>query len=139
FAAGILLSDILYVGLSIFGSSFFSVDQQYLTSLGIAGSIVLLSIGLYYLCNKVRITKEYGCAKRHHTGYMLKGFLMCVLDPALLLYWVSITGGFLSVSGGRFLPGTIIPFFASILITQFGIDCLKAYYADKLSYRIEEK
>jgi amino acid exporter len=139
FAAGILLSDVIYIGLTIFGSTFISVEQEYLTNLGIAGSIVLLSVGLYYLFNKVRITKEYACAKRRHTGYLLKGFLMCVLNPALLLYWVSITGGFLSVSGRRFEPGTIIPFFACILITQFSIDCLKAYYADKLSYRIEEK
>src|SRR5690606_9954928 len=33
----------------------------------------------------------------------------------------------------------IIPFFATILITQFTIDCLKAFYADKLRHRIEEK
>lgn len=139
FAAGVLLSDIIYISLAVFGSSFISVEQEYLTPIGIAGSIVLLSVGLYYLFHNVRITKEISCTKRRQTGYMLKGFLMCMLNPALLLYWVSITGGFLSVSGRRFEPVAILSFFGSILITQFCIDCLKAYYADKLSHRIEEK
>jgi threonine/homoserine/homoserine lactone efflux protein len=31
-----------------------------------------------------------------------------------------------------------MPFFGSILITQFSMDILKAYYSNKLRYRIKE-
>ena len=62
---------------------------------------------------------------------------MCVFNPGLLLYWVSVTSGIVSMTG-EIRPIQIIPFFGSILVTQFSMDTLKAYYANKLRYRIKE-
>lgn len=138
FALGVLLSDILYVALAIFGSSFLSLERKLLTPIGLIGSVVLLGIGIYYLIIKVKINKKKTLCKREHPTYILKGLAMCLFNPALFLYWISVTGGLLSVTG-KFDLNKIIPFFAAILITQFSLDCLKAFYADKLSNRIEEK
>lgn len=138
FALGVLLSDIIYVSLAIFGSSFLSVEQKLLTPIGLVGSIILLGIGIYYLSIKVKINKKKTLCKKEHPTYILKGLAMCLFNPALFLYWISVAGGLLSVTG-RFDLGKIVPFFASILITQFTLDCIKAFYADKLSNRIEEK
>lgn len=63
---------------------------------------------------------------------------MCIFNPAMLLYWVSVTSGVISVSG-NFDAREIIPFYGSILATQFSLDIIKAYYANKLRYRIKEK
>lgn len=63
---------------------------------------------------------------------------MCVFNPSLLLYWISVTSGVISVTGG-FNPKVILPFFAAILITQFSLDTLKAYFANKLRKKITEK
>lgn len=63
---------------------------------------------------------------------------MCVFNPSLLLYWVSVTSGVISIAGG-FNPKIILPFFASILLTQFSLDTLKAYFANKLRKRITEQ
>lgn len=63
---------------------------------------------------------------------------MCIFNPAVLLYWVTVTSSVVSVAG-KFNPRDIIPFFGSILITQFSIDAVKAYYANKLRSRIKEK
>ncbi|SEM14837.1 Threonine/homoserine/homoserine lactone efflux protein [bacterium A37T11] len=142
FATGILLSDLIYVSIALFGSSYIALEQKYLVPIGIAGSLILLGIGLYYLVMKIKINrkKEDDCFKPHHqSGYMFKAFFMCIFNPALLIYWISVTGGILSLTGGEVKIGKIIPFFACILGTQFCIDCLKAYYANKLSHRIEEK
>lgn len=138
FALGVLISDIIFVVLAVYGSSFLALEQAYMAPLGTAGCLILLGIGFYYLIIKVKINKKRNLCHKHHTGYVIKGFAMCILNPALLLYWVSITGGLLSVSG-RFDLHKIVPFFATILLTQFTIDCLKAFFADKLSYKIEEK
>jgi len=63
---------------------------------------------------------------------------MCVFNPAILLYWVSVSSGFISI-GGTLEAGNIVPFFGSILFAQFSMDFVKAYYANKLRYRIKEK
>lgn len=136
FAAGVLLSDIVFVALVIYGSSYLALENQYRLPIGIMGSAILLSIGIYYLFKKPVINYEDKSSKRHNTGYFLKGFFMCIFNPAVLLYWISVAGGAISITG-QFNPKKIIPLFASILITQFSLDVTKAYYANKLRYRIK--
>ncbi|WP_423147260.1 LysE family translocator [Rubrolithibacter danxiaensis] len=136
-AGGVFLSDLFYVALSIYGSSFMAFENKFRLPIGIAGSVVLLSIGIYYLFKKVKINYKETTSRKHNTGYFFKGFLMCILNPSLLLYWISVTSGIISVRG-QLDPDYIIPFFGSILLTQFSTDALKAYYANKLRYRIKE-
>lgn len=137
-AVGVMLADIIFIGLTVYGSSFLALETKYRFQIGIAGSAVLLSIGIYYLVKKVKISYEKVVSKRHHTGYFLKGFFMCLLNPSVLIYWLSVTGGVISVAG-EFAPSEIVPFFSAILITQLSMDILKAHYANKLRYRIKER
>ncbi len=136
FAAGVLLSDIVFVTLVIYGSSYLAFESQYRLPIGIIGSVILFSIGIYYLFKKPAINHKDKSSKRHNTGYFLKGFFMCIFNPAILLYWISVAGGAISITG-QFNLKEIIPLFASILITQFSLDITKAYYANKLRYRIK--
>lgn len=136
-AAGVVLSDILYIMLTIYGSSFIQVESSYKTPIGIIGSIILLGIGLYYFFKKVKINHENINCKKRNTGYFFKGFLMCIFNPSMFLYWVSVTSAFISMHGELDRTETI-PFFGSILVTQFSMDIVKAYYSNKLRYRIKE-
>ena len=137
-AGGVLISDIFYVVLTLFGTSFIALENTYRLLIGITGSVILLSIGIYYLFKKVKINYENSTSTRHNTGYFFKGFFMCIFNPAILLYWISVTSGVISVAG-EFEAKNIVPFYSSILVTQFSIDIAKAYYANKLRYRIREK
>ncbi|HEY1024202.1 MAG TPA: LysE family translocator [Sphingobacteriaceae bacterium] len=137
-AGGVMLSDIIFIAITVYGSSFVALEKTYRVYIGTAGSAVLLSIGLFYLFKKVKINYEGTASKKHHTGYFLKGFFMCMLNPSVLLYWISVTGGVISVAG-EFNSNEIVPFFSSILITQFSMDAVKAHYANKLRYRIKER
>ena len=137
-AAGVVISDIFYVALTIYGTSFLALENMYRMEIGIVGSTILFSVGLYYLFKKVKVNYEQTASKRHYTGYFLKGFLMCIFNPAVLLYWLSVTSGVISLSGG-INSAYILPFYGSILVTQFSLDVLKAYYANKLRYKIKEK
>jgi amino acid exporter len=135
-SVGVILSDIFYIIITLYGSSYLAFESQYKLYIGITGSIILMSIGIYYLFKKVKISYEKASSKKHHK-YFLKGFLMCVFNPAILLYWVSVTSGFVSVAGAM-EARNVVPFFGSILFTQFSTDFVKAYYANKLRYRIKE-
>jgi len=137
-AGGVVLSDVFYVGLSLYGTSFIALENAYRIQIGVAGSSILFAIGLYYLFKKVKVDYEQNSSKRKNTGYFIKGFLMCIFNPAILLYWLSVTSSVISISG-EIKSSEIIPFFGSILVTQFSLDVLKAYYANKLRYRIKEK
>lgn len=137
-AGGVVIADGFYVALSLYGSSYLNPDSPYLQYIGYAGALILLSIGIYYLFKKVTISYEPNTSRTKKLGYFLKGFAMCVFNPSLLLYWISVTSGVISVAGG-FNPQEIIPFFATILITQFSLDTLKAYYANKLRKKITQE
>jgi threonine/homoserine/homoserine lactone efflux protein len=137
-AAGVVVSDIFYVALTLYGTSFLALESEYRVQIGVAGSSILFAIGIYYLFKTVKVNYEKTTSKRHNTGYFLKGFLMCIFNPAILLYWLSVTSGIISISG-EIDASEVVPFFGSILITQFSVDVVKAYYANKLRYRIKEK
>ncbi|TKB98961.1 LysE family translocator [Pedobacter cryophilus] len=137
-ASGVVISDLVYVVITLFGTTLLSFESTYRIPIGIMGSVVLMSIGLYYLLKKVKINYDEIPSKTKHAGYFLKGFFMCIFNPFLLLYWVSVTSGVYSVYG-NLTSREVIPFFGAILITLFGMDTLKAYLSHRMRYKIKEK
>lgn len=137
-ASGVLVSDAIYVIITLFGTSLLSFEAEYRVPIGIVGSAVLLGIGSYYLFKKVKINFDCAPSTKKNAGYFLKGFFMCIFNPFILLYWISVTSGIYSLHG-NLTSQQIIPFFGSILLTLFGMDVLKAYFANKLRYKIKEK
>lgn len=137
-AIGVICSDILYIGITLFGSQFLDFKNDYEKYIGLIGAPFLLGIGIYYLFSSTKI-----CYQNHdqpqkfqHSGYILKGFLMCVLSPSSLMFWV-VVGGIISVKLHDDFNEKILFFFIA-LCTQFSVDTLKAFYASKLRYRIKE-
>ncbi|MFC5282719.1 LysE family translocator [Pedobacter alpinus] len=137
-AGGVVVSDFIYMTITLFGTSLLSFESTYRIPIGIVGSVILLSIGFYYLFKKVKINYTQESSRIKHAGYFFKGFFMCIFNPFILLYWVSVSSGVYSIYG-ELTSQQIIPFFGSILITLFGMDTLKAYFAYKMRYKIKEK
>jgi amino acid exporter len=135
-SAGVVMSDILYIAITLYGSSYVAFENKYQLYIGLTGAAILMAIGIYYLFKKVNFSYEQSISKKYHK-YFLKGFFMCVFNPAILLYWISVSSGFISM-GGKLETGNIVPFFGSILFMQLSMDFVKAYYANKLRYRIKE-
>src|SRR5690606_28051346 len=73
-AGGVLISDICYVSLSVYGSTLLDFENKYGMYIGVIGSIVLFSIGLYYLLKRVKINYQNTTSTKKNTGYLLKGF-----------------------------------------------------------------
>jgi threonine/homoserine/homoserine lactone efflux protein len=137
-ASGVVISDFIYMTITLFGTSFLNFEKAYRIPIGIVGSLILLGIGSYYFFKKVEIKQEIKNSKIKHAGYFFKGFFMCIFNPFILLYWVSVTSGVYSIYG-ELTSRQIIPFFGSILITLFAMDTLKAYLSYKLRFKIKEK
>jgi threonine/homoserine/homoserine lactone efflux protein len=137
-AAGVVVSDFIYMAITLFGSSFLSFEKAYRIPIGIVGSIILFGIGSYYFFKEVKINQDTTTSRIKHAGYFFKGFFMCIFNPFILLYWISVTSGIYALYGT--LTGEqIFPFFGSILFTLFAMDTLKAYFSYKLRFKIKEK
>ena len=135
---GVVFSDIIFISLTIFSSKFVDYNAAYNQYVAIIGGLFLLGIGLYYVFNKVKGSYEVSeTIKIKKRGYKLKGFLMCLLSPSTLMFWIMV-GGIISVQLHYDLAEKIV-FFAVAMTTQLSVDCVKTYYAAKLRYRIKEK
>lgn len=141
-ALGVVTSDVVFVGTIIFGSQLFDIPPAVKEWLGIAGSIILFSIGIYYLLKKADVSyNTHTPASVNRAGYFFKGFLMCIFNPTLLFHWITVIGTASTVYhlGVPHRQLKIAIMFLTILIVQFGADTTKAFYANKLRDKISVK
>lgn len=138
-ALGVVCSDVVFVGAIIFGSQFFDVPGNVKIWLGVVGSIILLLIGVYYLLKKPEVSyNSHTPATINRAGYFFKGFLMCIFNPTLLFHWITVIGT-ASTAYHEGVPNRQLKIgimFLTILLVQFGMDLVKAFYANKLRDKI---
>ncbi|TDO22052.1 LysE family translocator [Pedobacter duraquae] len=137
-AIGVIFSDIIFISATIFSSQFVNYNSKYNMYIGIIGGLFLLGVGLYYLINKVKVNYEISeTLKIKKRGYIIKGFLMCLLSPTTLMFWIMV-GGIVSVQLHYEMTEKVV-FFVIAMATQLSVDAVKTYYAAKLRYKIKEK
>ena len=135
-ASGVILSDIVLISVILFGAQFFEYKESFDKYVGIIGGIFIVGVGIYYLFSNVKINyAEVDNIKVSKRNYVLKGFLMCLLTPSTLMFWV-VVSGIISVKLPS-LPEKILCFLIA-MSTQLAVDSVKTFYASKLRYRIKE-
>jgi threonine/homoserine/homoserine lactone efflux protein len=140
-AIGISLSDSFYIFISYFGLTKFMEATNFRHYMAYGGGVILMLFGLYYLFVKSRKLAEYDPQKvESASGLRLaaKGFLINGLSPMVLFFWlatVSLATTQLGYTSGE----KALVFFASIVLTVFTTDIIKAKLADKLRALITPK
>ncbi|PWS26725.1 lysine transporter LysE [Pedobacter yonginense] len=136
-AIGVIVSDVILIALVLFGSQFLNYQASFDKYVGIVGGVFLLAVGIYYLVSKISIHyKSDTLQKVSKRGYLIKGFLMCILTPSTLMFWI-IVSGIISVKLNNMLNEKLVCFFIA-MATQLTIDGAKSYYSSKLRYKIKE-
>jgi threonine/homoserine/homoserine lactone efflux protein len=138
-ALGVVTSDVVFVGAILFGSQYFDISNQDKRNAGVIGCVILLALGFYYIFKKSEVNFDNKVpSKLKRTGYFLKGFLMCILNPTLLFHWTVVitTASTLYTNDVPNRALKIGVMFLTILCVQFGADTTKAFYANKLRARI---
>jgi threonine/homoserine/homoserine lactone efflux protein len=141
-ALGVVTSDVVFVGAILFGSQYFDISNNDKQNAGMIGCAILFALGIYYIFKKSEVNYNNTVPSRlKRTGYFLKGFLMCILNPTLLFHWTVVVGtaSTLYVNSVPNRSLKIAVMFLAILIVQFGLDTTKAFYANKLRDRISVK
>lgn len=132
-ALGVVLSDALLVGIAYFGSSTLNILQSNRHWVGLVGGFVLIIFGLVNILKKPVLTSEELQLPDDSKTLWIdtgKGFMMNVLNPFVLLFWLGVSGTLVIKDHNS--VGYSATFFSAALITIFGTDLLKAYLAVRL-------
>jgi threonine/homoserine/homoserine lactone efflux protein len=149
FDAGVLLSDLFYIVISLFFAYQLKGlgDVKNNLILSVLGGTLFIAYGVYNLFFK-QVTMGTGALdeelldseekankstkKKDNSMLVLKGFMLNLLNPGVVIYWLAIIAKGFDLVAPYESDAHIMIFITIILITFFGIDCLKAYVANKI-------
>jgi threonine/homoserine/homoserine lactone efflux protein len=149
FDAGVLLSDLFYIVISLFFAYQLKGlgDVKNNLILSVLGGTLFIAYGVYNLFFKqVKMGAEAldqdlldsedkaikSNKNKDNSMLVLKGFMLNLLNPGVVIYWLAIIAKGFDLVAPYDSDAHIVIFIAIILITFFGIDCLKAYVANKI-------
>ena len=136
-AIGIIVSDILCIILCYYGAARFIETDAYGPGISLLGAAILLGMGLRYLLMKGAVNKNgIDLAVKDKAGLFAKGFLVNFVNPFVFVVWIGLLTYGKDAHGEGF---ELILFLLGVLISIFGTDLLKAYYAAKLERFLNEK
>jgi len=149
FDAGVLLSDLFYIVISLFFAYQLKGlgDVKNNLILSVLGGALFIAYGVYNLFFK-QVTMGAGALdeelldseekpnksskNKDNSMLVLKGFMLNLLNPGVVIYWLAIIAKGFDLVAPYESDAHIVIFITIILITFFGIDCLKAYVANKI-------
>lgn len=137
FVAGVWISDFVWVILSNLFSEFVTTLLDFKKPIGIAGSMLLISMGIFYLFfKKVHVHPQDislpPLQKSDHAKIALQGFLVNTLNPGVMIFWLT------SVTAIALLHTTRerIIIFGTCLVLNMAADVGKVVLAGKLRSKL---
>lgn len=132
-ALGVMLSDAFYIIITYFSSSAIAFLKLYSYEIGLGGGGLLIVFGLLNFLKKPHVSAtelEVPLHPQRPWLDLVKGFMMNLLNPFVLLFWIGVAGGL--SAGASWTASYISIFYSTVLITVLIIDLLKAWLAVRL-------
>jgi threonine/homoserine/homoserine lactone efflux protein len=139
FIVGVWISDFLLVVLSNLFSALVTTLMNFEMQIGIAGSIFLVAMGIYYIFfKKVPVHPEevsISLKTSDHAKIVLQGFLLNTLNPAVIAFWLTAAT---AIAVSHSVRDRII-IFATALLLNMSADIAKVTLAGKLRKKLTVK
>ena len=136
FIFGIFITDVFLVVCANFFTQFFIALSDYKKPIGIVGSVLLIAVGVFYLFfKKVRIRAEgepvFQFRKRDYAKIFLAGSAMNLLNPGIIVFWLTTATAFISHTINQRLV-----IFGTALFWALSADVIKVVLADKIRKKL---
>jgi len=136
FAFGVSASDITLVLVANVFTELFLRLRVYEKPIGIAGSILLIIFGLYFLFfKKIKLTEDGKVIFKHRKRDLLKislsGFFMNLMNPGMIILWFTISTSLISFSARH----KIIIYVTALSIVLLA-DLLKVFLASRIRNKL---
>jgi len=136
FILGVSASDISLVLVSNVFTQMFSYMVKHKNFIGIAGSIFLISMGIFFLFFKKVKVDDSGVqvlqlSKKDYVKTFLSGFLMNTLSPAVFIFWLTTSTTLITLT----IENRIIAF-VTCLAFVLATDLLKVMMAQKIRRKL---
>jgi threonine/homoserine/homoserine lactone efflux protein len=133
FVLGVSVSDITLVFVSNVFTTVFTYLVKHKNFIGIAGSLFLIAVGIYFIFFKKVKVDDSGVQvlqlrKRDYIKTFLSGYFMNTLNPAVFIFWLT-TSTTLSIEYR-------IVAFVTCLVFVLATDILKVMMAQKIRKRL---
>jgi threonine/homoserine/homoserine lactone efflux protein len=139
FVAGVSISDLSLAIASNFFTELFNSLIEKKEIVGMIGSFFLIGVGIYFLFFKKIKKNEEGqqllkFRKRDYAKLFITGYLMNVLNPLIIAFWLTTSTAFADHSlRQRFI------IFSTALVLVLAADILKVVLANKIRKRLTLK
>jgi threonine/homoserine/homoserine lactone efflux protein len=136
FVLGVSASDITLVLISNVFTQLFNELAARKTEVGIAGSVFLISMGVYFIFfKKVKVNEEgkqvFKFRKRDYARIFLSGYFMNTLNPGIFIFWITT-----STAVAYHTINNRIIIFITCLLFVLATDLLKVMLAGKIRNRL---
>jgi threonine/homoserine/homoserine lactone efflux protein len=130
-ATGILVSDVIVLTLCSFGAIPFFKDEANQFWLALAGSGILMALGLRYLLKEHAGKDAIGSIQaQHYSAYFAKGFLVNFVNPFVFVVWIGLIGmGQTKYGAGN----NLLLYCGGILLGIFTTDVTKVVFAHRIA------
>jgi threonine/homoserine/homoserine lactone efflux protein len=146
FVAGVSLSDITLLVICNFFTSFFEAVIKHQEIIAIAGSVFLISAGIYTLFFKKSeivtdsVIPEQAFRKRDWVGAFFSGYFMNMLNPSVFIFWFAWSAAILADAASYSNPLQYrMIVFGTCLVFVLLTDLLKVALAGKLRPKLTPK
>ena len=136
-AFGVFLSDAGLITICYTFASFIRAIDTHHKIMSWVGGILFIGFGIYNFFQKIKVKEIDDNKKTVHAHFVLKGFLLNLLNPAVLFFWLGVVG-LVSVKE-NYTRMDDLTFFGSTLLTIFSTDVLKSYVAHRIKNLLRPK
>ncbi len=133
-AFGVFLSDAICIITAYYFASQLDLTVKYRVAAGWIGGLLLITFGIINFFRRVKPKEVDDDRKTVHAKFILKGFVMNSLNPAVLLFWIGIIS--LVKLKEDYSRVDDAAFFSCVLTTAFGMDLLKSFIANRISHML---
>jgi threonine/homoserine/homoserine lactone efflux protein len=129
-AFGVFLSDAGLITVCYTFASLVHLIDTHHKAMSLIGGTLFIGFGIFNFFHKIKLKEVDDDKKTVHAHFVLKGFLLNMMNPAVLFFWLGVVG-LVSVKENYTRSHEIL-FFSCTLITVFSTDLLKSFVANRI-------